>query len=164
MYHFLSGYTAKVAGTERGITEPQAVFSACFGSPFMARHPTVYAELLGKKIADHNVRCWLVNTGWSGGPFGTGSRMKIQWTRALLEAALTGALRDIPMTPHPIFKIGVPETVPGVPAEILDPRSTWSDPGAYDTQARHLADLFAQNFGQYATIATDEIKAAQPTY
>jgi phosphoenolpyruvate carboxykinase (ATP) len=164
MYHFLSGYTAKVAGTERGITEPQAVFSACFGSPFMARHPTVYAELLGKKIADHNVRCWLVNTGWSGGPFGTGSRMKIQWTRALLEAALTGALRDIPMTPHPIFKIGVPETVSGVPAEILDPRSTWSDPGAYDTQARHLADLFAQNFGQYATIATDEIKAAQPTY
>lgn len=164
MYHFISGYTAKVAGTERGITEPQAVFSACFGSPFMARHPTVYAELLGKKIAEHNVRCWLVNTGWSGGPYGTGSRMKIQWTRALLEAALTGQLRDVPMTPHPVFKIGVPESAPGVPSEILDPKRTWANPSAYDAQAKQLAGLFAENFTKYASNATDDIKAAQPTF
>ena len=164
MYHFLSGYTAKVAGTERGITEPQAVFSACFGAPFMARNPTVYANLLGKKIAEHGVRCWLVNTGWSGGAYGTGSRMKIQWTRALLEAALSGALRDTPMEAHPIFKVGVPAEVPGVPSSILDPRGTWDDPGAYDVKARRLVDLFQENFAQYADTATDEIAATQPSY
>ncbi len=162
MYHFLSGYTAKVAGTERGVTEPSAVFSACFGAPFMARHPTVYAELLGKKIAEHGAKCWLVNTGWSGGPYGVGERMKIQWTRALLAAALNGTLQDARFEPHPIFKVGVPVEVPGVPSEILNPRNTWRDKLAYDAKARDLAARFGKNFAQYSDFASDAIKDAAP--
>ncbi|MEC9071982.1 MAG: phosphoenolpyruvate carboxykinase (ATP), partial [Myxococcota bacterium] len=164
MYHFMSGYTAKVAGTERGITEPQAVFSACFGAPFMARHPAVYAELLGERIAAHDVRCWLVNTGWTGGPYGVGSRMSIQWTRTLLHAALDGTLDNVPMVAHPIFKVGVPTAVPGVPTEILNPRNTWADKSAYDAQARKLVDLFLANFAQYTEEASDEILSAQPVF
>jgi phosphoenolpyruvate carboxykinase (ATP) len=135
MYHFLAGYTAKVAGTERGVTEPTANFSACFGAPFMALHPGVYAKLLGEKIAKHGVRCWLLNTGWTGGPYGTGKRISIRHTRALLRAALSGGLNDVTFTPHPVFKVAVPSSVPDVPTEVLDPRQTWADKGAYDAQA-----------------------------
>ncbi len=163
MYHFLSGYTAKVAGTERGITEPQAVFSACFGAPFMARHPGVYAHLLGEKIAKHKVRCWLVNTGWSGGPYGVGNRMKIKWTRTLLNAALSGELDHVEFKTHPLFKFAVPQNVEGVPAEIMDPRQTWSDKAAYDAKAQHLVQLFAQNFKAYENDVAKEVLAAQPS-
>jgi phosphoenolpyruvate carboxykinase (ATP) len=163
MYHFLSGYTAKVAGTERGITEPKAAFSACFGAPFMARHPTVYAEMLGKKIAEHKVRCWLVNTGWTGGPYGVGKRMSIQYTRRLLHAALSGELNDTRFEPHPRFKFGIPSEVTGIPSEILDTRDTWSDKAAYDEKAADLIARFAKNFGQYADFASDEVRAAGPS-
>lgn len=149
MYHFLNGYTARVAGTERGITEPKAVFSACFGAPFMPRHPFVYAELLGQKIEKHGVRCFMVNTGWWKGPYGVGERMKIQWTRALLNAALTGQLDNVAQKPHPLFRMHVPTVAPHVPKEILDPRTTWSDPLAYDRAAKHVAELFESNFTAY---------------
>lgn len=162
MYHFLSGYTAKVAGTERGVTEPTAAFSACFGAPFMARHPAVYAKLLGEKIARHEVRCWLVNTGWTGGAYGVGKRMSIQWTRRLLEAAITGELDATEFTADPFFKISVPAHVHGVPTQILQPRETWTDPGAYDAAAQALVALFQENFAQYAEHATDAIHAAAP--
>ncbi|MEX1127736.1 MAG: phosphoenolpyruvate carboxykinase [Vicinamibacterales bacterium] len=162
MYHFLSGYTAKVAGTEKGVKEPQATFSACFGAPFMSLPPSVYAELLGQKIAQHDVEVWLVNTGWSGGPYGTGRRMAIAHTRAMVRAALTGALAKVPTAPHPVFGVAVPTTCPGVPSEVLDPRSTWSDPQAYDTQARKLAGMFADNFRAFASTVTDEVRAAGP--
>ncbi len=164
MFHFLSGYTAKVAGTERGVTEPKATFSACFGAPFMARHPTVYAKLLGEKIARHGVKCWLVNTGWTGGPYGVGSRMPIKWTRALLGAALAGKLNDVQFSPHPIFKVGVPVEVPGVPQEVLDPRQTWADKAAYDATAKKLVDRFRASFEEYAEFASDGVKAAAPSY
>ena len=162
MFHFLSGYTAKVAGTERGVTEPKAAFSACFGAPFMARHPTVYAKLLGDKIAQHNVRCWLVNTGWSGGPYGVGKRMSIQYTRRLLHAALSGELNDARFVPHPKFKFGVPQEVAGIPTEILDTRNTWADKAAYDAKAAELIERFNKNFATYAEFASDEVKAAAP--
>src|SRR5581483_1977271 len=150
MYHFLSGYTAKVAGTEKGVTEPKATFSACFGAPFMSLSPGVYAKLLGEKIAKHEVDVWLVNTGWSGGPYGVGKRMSIAYTRAMVHAAVTGALAGVPTKPHPIFGVAVPAACPGVPAEVLDPRSTWVDPQAYDEQARKLAAMFATNFQVFA--------------
>ncbi len=162
MYHFISGYTAKVAGTEKGVTEPTATFSACFGAPFMMRHPYVYAQLLEKKIEAHNAKCWLVNTGWTGGPYGVGSRMDISHTRALLNAALDGSLDKVEMNLDPIFGFEVPVSVPGVPSEILTPRKTWSDPEAYDAQARKLAGLFRENFVQYKDLAADQVIAGGP--
>jgi phosphoenolpyruvate carboxykinase (ATP) len=162
MYHFLSGYTAKVAGTERGITEPQATFSACFGSPFMALNPVVYADLLGEKIAEQNVQVWLINTGWSGGPYGVGERVKLAYTRAMVRAALSGVLDQVPMSEDPFFGIHVPQTCPDVPAEVLQPRNTWKDPHAYDAQAKKLAGMFVENFGQFANDVSAEVRAAGP--
>lgn len=162
MYYFLSGYTAKVAGTERGVTEPQATFSTCFGAPFLPLHPTVYAHMLGEKLAQHPVTVWLVNTGWSGGPYGVGQRMKIAYTRAMVHAALSGALIEIPAEPDPIFGVHVPLYCPGVPDHILKPRHTWVDKEAYDAKARELAARFAENFKQFADMAQLEVRAAGP--
>ena len=162
LYHFLSGYTAKVAGTEKGVTEPQATFSACFGAPFMALSPTVYANLLGDKIAKHKVNVWLVNTGWSGGPYGVGQRMKIAYTRAMVHAALDGGLNDVPTIPDPNFAIAVPTACPDVPADVLNPRNTWADKAAYDTQARKLAAMFAENFKTFSDQVSPEVRAAGP--
>lgn len=150
MYHFLSGYTAKVAGTETGITEPKAAFSACFGAPFMALRPGVYAKLLGHKLAAHRTDCWLINTGWTGGPYGTGRRMPIAATRAIVQAVLTGALRDAPARVDPVFGLQAVTRCPGVPEALLEPRRTWSDPAAYDAKALELAAKFRENFIQYA--------------
>jgi len=161
MYHFLSGYTAKVAGTERGLTEPTATFSTCFGAPFMVHHPTVYAHLLGERIAHHRVDCWLVNTGWSGGPPGVGKRMSIAHTRAMLNAALDGSLKDAQFVTEPFFGLGIPAAVAGVPSDVLNPRNAWADKDAYDVQARKLAGLFAENFKQYeAQVAPDVLAVA----
>lgn len=162
MYHFISGYTAKVAGTEKGVTEPSATFSACFGAPFMMRHPSVYAQLLADKINKHHSACWLVNTGWTGGPYGVGSRMEIKYTRALLNAALDGSLEKVKMTPDPVFGFMVPDEAPGVPKEILDPRTTWPNPEEYDAQAKKLAVLFNANFEQYKDQSSDNVLAAGP--
>jgi phosphoenolpyruvate carboxykinase (ATP) len=162
MYHFLSGYTAKVAGTEKGVTEPQATFSHCFGAPFMVHEPMVYAKLLGERIARHQVDCWLVNTGWSGGPYGIGKRMRLPYTRAMIKAALTGQLSGVQFKADPVFNVAVPVSVPGVPAEVLDPRSTWADPAEYDRKAKELARLFATNFQRFAASATPEVLAAAP--
>lgn len=163
MYHFISGYTAKVAGTEKGLgKEPVATFSACFGAPFMVHHPGVYAELLRERIAKHNADCWLVNTGWSGGPFGEGQRMKISITRAIIRAALNGSLSKIDSRPDPVFGIGVPVSCPDVPAEVLQPRNTWKDARAYDVKAQHLAGLFRENFKQFESGVSDEVKASGP--
>jgi phosphoenolpyruvate carboxykinase (ATP) len=159
MYHFLSGYTAKVAGTERGVIEPSATFSTCFGAPFMVHHPTVYANLLGERIAQHGVQCWLVNTGWTGGPYGVGSRMKLAYTRAMVNAAVDGRLNGVPTTTEPFFGLAIPQAVPGVPDEVLDPRRAWSDSAAYDAQAKRLAGLFAENFTQYEAAATPDVRA-----
>lgn len=163
MYHFLSGYTAKVGGTEKGVTEPQATFSTCFGAPFMALSPNVYANLLGEKIAKHKVNVWLVNTGWSGGSYGVGQRMKIAYTRALVHAALDGALNNVPMVPDPNFGFGVPTACPDVPADVLNPRNTWADKAAYDTQARKLAAMFIENFKEFASQVSDQVRAAGPS-
>ena len=162
MYHFLSGYTAKVAGTEQGVTEPEATFSPCFGAPFMALSPTVYAGLLGDKIAKHGVDVWLVNTGWSGGPYGVGQRMKIDLTRAMVRAAVTGALADVPTTTDPTFGLAVPTACPDVPSAVLNPRSTWADPEAYEAQAKRLAGMFAENFRAFADAASPAVRAASP--
>jgi phosphoenolpyruvate carboxykinase (ATP) len=162
MYHFLSGYTAKVAGTERGVTEPSATFSACFGAPFLPLHPSVYAGMLGERIARHDVRVWLVNTGWTGGPYGAGSRMKLPYTRAMVAAALAGTLDDVPTQTDPVFGLEVPMAVPGVPGELLTPRRTWSDPAAYDAQARKLATMFRENFEQYRPAVPEEVAKAGP--
>jgi phosphoenolpyruvate carboxykinase (ATP) len=162
MYHFLSGYTAKVAGTERGVTEPSATFSTCFGAPFMPLHPGTYARLLGEKIARHQARVWLVNTGWTGGPYGTGRRLKLGHTRRMVTAALTGALDEVPTARDPIFGLAVPERVDGVPPETLTPRRTWSDGAAYDAQAAKLARMFVDNFEQYADEVSGEVRAAGP--
>ncbi|HLV80965.1 MAG TPA: phosphoenolpyruvate carboxykinase (ATP), partial [Chthonomonadaceae bacterium] len=162
-FHFLSGYTAKIAGTERGLgSEPQATFSACFGQPFLPLPPTVYSKMLGQKLARHNATVWLVNTGWSGGPFGVGQRIAIAHTRAMVEAALEGKLDDVPSRTDPLFGLRVPEQVPGVPAEILTPRDTWADKAAYDRQARELARLFVENFEKYRADASPEVAAAAP--
>jgi phosphoenolpyruvate carboxykinase (ATP) len=149
MYHFISGYTAKVAGTEKGVTEPTATFSACFGAPFMLRHPSAYAQLLADKIEKHKAECWLVNTGWTGGPFGIGSRMKIEHTRALLNAALDKSLNKVEMRTDSIFGFEVPTASAGVPNEILNPRNTWTNASEYDAQAKKLADLFHKNFEDF---------------
>ena len=162
MYHFLSGYTAKVAGTERGIKEPEATFSTCFGAPFMVLHPGVYADLLGKKMEQHNAACWLINTGWSGGPYGVGQRMKISYTRAMIRAILNGELASIETVADPIFGVNVPATCPGVPAEVLQPRNTWEDKAAYDRQAADLARRFNENFKKYEAGVSDAIKAVAP--
>jgi phosphoenolpyruvate carboxykinase (ATP) len=162
MYHFLSGYTAKVAGTERGITEPQATFSTCFGAPFMTQHPNVYAELLGEKIANHEVKCWLVNTGWTGGPYSIGHRMKIAYTRAMVNAALDGDLDDVKYETDPIFGLEIPQSCPNVPVEILNPKNTWKDKAAYDVQAKKLAGMFVDNFKQFEDQVTDAVKSTAP--
>ncbi len=162
MYHFISGYTAKVAGTEKGVTEPQATFSACFGAPFMALHPGVYANLLGKKIAQHKVKCWLVNTGWSGGPYGVGSRIKIAYTRAMVNAALNGDLDNVEYVEDPIFGVQVPTGCPNVPAEVLIPQKTWQNGSAYNEQAKKLARMFVENFRQFEDGVSSQIKAAAP--
>ena len=160
MYHFLSGYTAKVAGTERGVLEPEATFSTCFGAPFMPRHPTVYAKLLGNLIARHDTNCWLVNTGWTGGPYGVGSRMKIANTRAMLSAALEGQFADVPMTPDPNFGVLVPENCPNVPKDVLNPKNTWSDKSAYDKTAQDVARMFEENFKEFEPQVEDSVKKA----
>jgi phosphoenolpyruvate carboxykinase (ATP) len=162
IYHFLSGYTAKVAGTELGVTEPKATFSTCFGAPFMPLRPGVYAKLLGERMAKSGARAWLVNTGWSGGPYGVGKRMKISFTRAMVRALLSGALDDIPTVTDPIFGVGVPKSVPEVPPEVLSTKSTWKDPAAYDAQAKKLAEMFAKNFQQYEAEVSPDVKAAGP--
>jgi phosphoenolpyruvate carboxykinase (ATP) len=163
MYHFMSGYTAKVAGTEMGITEPQTTFSACFGQVFLPLHPTKYAEMLGQKMDEHpDVNVWLINTGWSGGSYGTGSRMKLGYTRAMITAALTGQLHDVEFQAHPIFGVQVPAAVPGVPTHLLDPRQTWADAVAYDQTAADLAQKFVDNFQKYADYASADILAGAP--
>jgi phosphoenolpyruvate carboxykinase (ATP) len=162
MYHFVSGYTAKVAGTERGVTEPKATFSACFGAPFMALPPNAYAALLGERMEHHGSRCWLLNTGWTGGPFGSGHRMSIKHTRSMLKAALSGQLDAVAYEADPIFGVEVPRQVPGVPESVLRPRQTWDDPRAYDEKARQLAQLFRENFAQHEDEAPAAVRAAQP--
>jgi len=162
MYHFLSGYTAKVAGTEIGVKEPQATFSTCFGAPFMPRHPSVYGNLLREKIAEGGVNCWLVNTGWTGGEYGTGHRMPIKETRALLHAALDGSLNAAPMRIDPYFGFEVPCEVPGVDTSILNPRDTWTDKDAYDAKAKYLVDLFINNFETFIDHVDEKVKTAGP--
>ncbi len=162
MYHFISGYTAKVAGTEAGVTEPQAVFSACFGAPFMPLHPTRYAEMLGQKMMDHDVKVWLVNTGWTGGPYGKGSRMKLPYTRAMITAALNGTLDNVGFHKHSMFHFELPHTCPGVPSSVLSPRETWQDDEGYYTTANKLVAKFSENFKKYEDFANDEIRAAAP--
>jgi phosphoenolpyruvate carboxykinase (ATP) len=161
MYHFLSGYTAKVAGTERGVTEPEATFSTCFGAPFMVHPPTVYAEMLGERISKFNVGCWLVNTGWTGGPYGVGSRMQIAHTRAMVNAAIEGKLdTGIAFESEPFFGLRIPSSVPGVPSQVLDPRAAWADKSAYDAQAKKLARLFADNFARFESKAGRAVRNA----
>lgn len=162
MYHFLSGYTAKVAGTEKGIKAPQATFSACFGGPFMVHHPMVYAGMLGEKIHKHGVKCWLVNTGWTGGPYGEGRRMSIAHTRAMVDALLSGQLEDAPYEVDPVFGVQAPQRCPGVPAPLLNPRRTWADAAAYDLQAQKLAGMFSANFAQFADSVPRQVLDAGP--
>ena len=162
MYHFISGYTAKVAGTEIGVTEPQATFSACFGAAFLVWHPTRYAELLAEKMRKHDARAWLVNTGWSGGAYGTGSRIRLSYTRAIIDAIHSGALNDVPAVADPVFGFAIPTACPGVPDSILVPRNLWANQSAYDQTARHLAELFQRNFSHYAGQASQEIVSAGP--
>ncbi len=162
MYHFLSGYTSKLAGTERGVTEPQTTFSTCFGAPFLPLAPERYARMLGERLTRHASACYLVNTGWSGGPYGVGQRMKLSLTRAMISAALSGELKDAPTTPDPVFGLHVPLACPGVEdASLLQPRNTWADKEAYDRQAADLAQRFAENFKRFADVP-EEIRAAGP--
>ncbi|WP_439882994.1 phosphoenolpyruvate carboxykinase (ATP) [Pontibacter sp. MBLB2868] len=162
MYHFISGYTAKVAGTEVGVTEPQTTFSACFGAAFLPLHPTKYAEMLGKKMEESHVNVWLVNTGWTGGPYGVGSRMKLPYTRAMITAALNGELNNVTYTKHPIFGVEMPNSCPNVPDNILNPRNTWSDKAEYDAKAADLGSKFVKNFQKYSAFANEEILAGAP--
>ncbi len=162
MYHFLSGYTAKVAGTERGVTEPVATFSACFGAPFLPRSPVVYARMLGEKLQQHGSRVWLVNTGWTGGGYGVGSRMKLAHTRTMVRAALAGKLDDVDTMADPVFGLQIPVSVAGVPSEVLVPRNTWSDSGEYDAMATKLAGMFRDNFGRFAGDVSDAVRGAGP--
>jgi phosphoenolpyruvate carboxykinase (ATP) len=161
-YHFISGYTAKLAGTEVGVREPQATFSACFGAPFLPRHPGLYAAMLTDRLGEHDATVWLVNTGWTGGPVGVGERMNIAHTRAMVRAAIDGRLADVPMRRDPTFGIEVPMVCPEVPDRFLDPRATWADPDAYDAAATRLAAMFAANFTAYAAGATEDVRAAGP--
>ncbi len=162
MFHFISGYTAKVAGTEVGVTEPEATFSPCFGGPFLVWHPGKYAELLAQKMKRHQAKVWLVNTGWSGGAYGTGKRMKLAFTRAIIDAIHSGALNDAPKQPDPVFKFNVVTECPGVPSETLVPVNTWADKGQFDQTVKRLADLFSQNFKKYEADVSDAVKAAVP--
>lgn len=162
MYHFISGYTAKVAGTEAGITEPQTVFSACFGSPFLPLHPTKYAEMLGERLDRGGVNVWLINTGWSGGAYGEGERMKLKFTRAMITAALEGKLDNVEYKKHEVFGLQMPTTCPDVPQELLSPKNTWADKNAYDAKANELAAKFIQNFEKFLEFANDEIMNAAP--
>lgn len=163
MYYFISGYTAKVAGTEEGVVDPEATFSACFGAPFMPLHPTFYAQMLSEKVQKYNTKVWLVNTGWTGGAFGTGNRIKLRYTRAMITAALTGQLNDVAYTTHPVFGLEMPNTCPDVPDEVLHPRNTWADQDAYDKQASKLANSFIENFKKFEDQATEEILNAAPS-
>ena len=162
MFYFLSGYTAKVAGTERGVKEPQPTFSACFGAVFLPLHPGVYAEMLGNKLQEHGSRVWLVNTGWTGGPYGEGSRMKLAYTRAMVRAALAGRLDDVETATAPFFDLQIPTRVPDVPSEVLNPRDTWADPAAYDARASELADAFQKNFERFADRVPQSVRGAGP--
>ena len=162
MYHFLSGYTAKVAGTEKGVTEPKATFSTCFGAPFLPLDPSRYARMLGEKIARHDARVWLVNTGWTGGPYGVGARMKIAHTRAMIRAVLSGALDTVAFSKDPVFNLDIPVSCPGVPADVLTPRATWADGAAYDAQAAKLARMFVENFKTFEEGVSAEVLAAGP--
>jgi phosphoenolpyruvate carboxykinase (ATP) len=162
MYQFISGYTAKVAGTEAGVTEPKPTFSACFGAPFLPLHPGKYAEMLGKKMEQHKVNVWLINTGWTGGPYGVGHRMKLPYTRAMITAALEGKLDKTATNNDPVFGFAVPVSVPGVPSELLQPRNTWADGAAYDQKAAYLAGLFVKNFEKYASGVSAAVLAAAP--
>ncbi len=162
MYHFLSGYTAKLAGTERGLgKEPSATFSAGFGEPFLPRSPQLYAKMLGEKLKRHNVTCYLVNTGWVGGPYGVGERMNLKYTRAMVNAAIAGQLDQVPAEPHPMFRVLVPKSVPGVPPELLDARGQWKDKAAYDRAANDLSARFKKNFEKFGQVA-EEITEAAP--
>ncbi len=161
-YHFISGYTAKLAGTEVGVKEPKATFSACFGAPFMPRHPGEYAAMLVERLERWDVPVWLVNTGWTGGPYGTGARMDIGHTRAMVRAALGGQLDGVPTRTDARFGLAVPTACPDVPAAFLDPRSTWADPAAYDAAADRLARMFADNFAAYADGVDDEVRDVGP--
>jgi phosphoenolpyruvate carboxykinase (ATP) len=162
MYHFLSGYTSKVAGTERDLgNEPAATFSACFGSPFLPRNPAVYAEMLGERMRRHKAQCWLVNTGWVGGRFGEGKRMDLPHTRAMITAALTGKLDKVEYAPHAVFGVAMPKSCPSVPPEVLNPRGLWKDSSAYDQAAQELAARFERNFEKF-TKASEAVKAAGP--
>jgi phosphoenolpyruvate carboxykinase (ATP) len=152
MYYFMSGYTAKVAGTERGVTEPQATFSSCFGAVFLVWHASKYADMLGQLIDQHGSTVWLVNTGWSGGPYGVGKRMKLPYTRSMIRAVLSGALRDAPTETDPVFGLAMPTAVKDVPSEVLNPRNTWSDKSAYDAQAKKLAEMFRKNFEKFGNV------------
>ncbi len=162
MYHFISGYTAKVAGTEMGVTEPQATFSACFGAAFMVWHPAKYAELLADRIEKTGAQAWLVNTGWTGGPYGTGERMSLKHTRAIIDAIHDGSLGQAECVEDPIFGLQIPVACEGVPADVLQPKQTWKDPAAYDEKARHLAGLFQKNFGKFAEASSERIRNAGP--
>lgn len=163
-YHFISGYTAKVAGTEAGITEPVPSFSACFGAPFMPLHPAKYAAMLSEKMTEHKVNVWLINTGWTGGPYGIGSRMKLKYTRAMINAALDGKLDNVSFENHPIFKLAMPVSCENVPTEVLNPKNTWSDKDAYDKKAKHLAKAFHTNFKTFETGANTEILEGAPVF
>jgi len=164
MYQFISGYTAKVAGTETGITEPKPTFSACFGAPFMPLHPGTYAKMLGKKLQEHNVSVWLINTGWTGGPYGTGNRMKLCFTRAMISAALNGKLNSVLFERDPVFGFAIPLQCPAVPSELLNPRNTWTDKNAYDEKAKFLAGLFINNFKKFEDGVTSELRNAYPQF
>ena len=161
-YHFISGYTAKVAGTEVGVTEPQATFSPCFGGPFLVWHPGKYAQLLSEKIRKHGAKVWLVNTGWSGGGHGVGSRVKLKFTRAMIDAVYSGALENAPVETDPVFGLSVIKECPDVPSEILIPRNTWADKAAYDETAKKLAGLFTDNFKKYADGVSEAVRQAGP--
>ena len=162
MYHFISGYTAKLAGTEVGVKEPAATFSTCFGAPFMPRHPSVYAHMLGDRMTAHDIPVWLINTGWTGGPFGVGQRMNIAHTRAMVHAAIDRTIEDVEYIIDPVFRVAVPSSVPGVASDVLHPRGTWQDVAAYDVAARRIAGMFAENFRQFADAMPPEIEAAGP--
>lgn len=162
MYQFISGYTAKVAGTETGVTEPKATFSACFGAPFLPLHPARYADMLGQKLDQHEAKVWLINTGWTGGPYGIGNRMKLSYTRAMIRAALEGKLDDVTYNTLPVFGLSIPENCPGVPSDLLNPRNTWDNQLAYDEQLVILANLFRKNFEKYAGGASESIRNAGP--
>jgi phosphoenolpyruvate carboxykinase (ATP) len=162
MYHFLSGYTSKLAGTERGVSEPKAAFSACFGAPFLPLPPSVYADMLGSRLEEHGAQVWLVNTGWTGGAFGTGRRMKLAHTRAMVRAALSGQLDDVSTHTDPVFGLNIPDAVPGVPDGVLNPRSTWPDAAAYDQAAARLAGMFRENFKRFEDGVSEDVRKAGP--